>query len=411
MSHHISKYALLALLPALAAAPALAEDAYANTLTGDWNGYRTKLEDAGISTELSYKAHIFNNLSGGLKEGTRALDNLDVIATFDGEKIVGAKGLSATIHLLNNNGGRPDGDLVGSAQGIDNIEVPRATGKLFQAFVQQNLFDDKLSILAGLYALDSEFYITDSSGLFLHSTFGIGTDIAQSGVNGPTIFPFSSVGTRIRVNPTDTTYVQAAILDGVPGDTDHLSGTHINFNENDGLLIVGEAGYTPEGSKIAIGSWYYTEKAQHQIDVDADGLPLKEHNQGIYVIGETKLYKETDDQGLSGFARFGFANADINQFDYAWSTGLVYTGAFPTRDEGQLGFGITGAHNGNDYLRTQAASATPTDKRETSFELTYSDKLLPWLTIQPDAQYVINPSTDSSIDNAFVVGSRLTIDF
>jgi len=404
-----------ALLSSVSFAGAFAADAetkdYSEYLSGNWGGARTSLEDAGISTEVVYKFDVMNNVSGGIKEGTRALDNLDVIFGFDGEKIVGVKGLSAKIQLLNNFGGTPDADLVGSGQGIDNIEVPQSTGKLYQAVIEQNLFEDKISLLAGLYDLNSEFYLTDSSALFIHSTFGIGTDIAQSGQNGPSIFPFTSLAGRVRVKPTEDTYVQFAVLDAVPGDVDHLNGTHINLDENDGELWVAEAGYTPSGAKLAVGKWYYSEKFDHQTLVDSNGDPLKKHSQGAYIIGEKQVYHEQGDQGLTLFGRLGFANGSVNQFDYAWSAGMVYTGLFPSRDEGQLGFAMTGAHNGNEFKDASFAAGTPVDSAETTFELTYSDKITPWLAVQPDVQYLVNPGTDKTIDNALILGTRLTVNF
>jgi porin len=403
---------LALLLVSLAASPALAEQPdYSGTLTGDWGGLRAELEDAGVTTEITYKLDVMGNVSGGIKDGTRVLDNLDAVFTFDGEKLAGAEGLTAVIHLLNNNGGRPDNDLVGSAQGINNIEVPRATGKLYQAFLEQQLFDNKLSVLAGLYDVNSEFYVTESSGLFIHSTFGIGTDAAQSGQNGPSIFPFTSVGGRVRVNPTDTSYVQVAVLDGVPGDTDHLHGTHITFGRNDGTMIFAEAGYAPEAMKLAVGGWYYTEPFDHQTDTDAAGNPVQEHSHGVYLLAEMELYTESEGQGLTGFARFGVADDAVNPFDYAWSAGLVYTGLIPGQDTGQLGFGVTQAHTGDAFRQASFAAGAPVDRAETTLELTYSDNVTPWLALQPDVQYVINPGTDKALDNALVLGARMTISF
>lgn len=387
------------------------ETDYSDRATGNWNGARNKWENAGITLDVVYKLDLLANTTGGIKSGTRALDNLDVVFGFDGEKLLGAKGLSAKIHFLNNFGGHPDADLVGSAQGIDNIEVPDATAKIYQAYVQQNLWDDRFSILAGLYDVNSEFYVTDSSALFIHSTFGIGTDIAQSGAQGPSIFPFTSAGSRVRIAPTEQTYIQAAILDGVSGDTTNPRGTQIDFDQDDGWLTIAEAGFTPENSKIAIGGWYYTQKADHLTEIDSSGDPIKKRSEGAYIIGETQLYEEAKDQGLMAFARFGFANGEVNQFNYAWSAGLVYTGLIPTRDEGQLGFGITGAHNSSEYKQAAITAGTPADSAETTFELTYSDNLTPWLAVQPDVQYIINPGTDKSLDNALVVATRFTINF
>ena len=172
---------------------------FSTKATGDWGGERQKLEDAGVTTYFTYKGDVQSNVSGGIKRGTRLLDNLDVAATFDGEKLLGAKGLSATVHVINNNGGRPNADLVGSVQGVNNYEVPRATAKLYEAYLQQNFYDNRLSFLAGLVDVNTEFYVTDASALFFQPSAGIGTDIAQSGQQGPSIFPFTALGARVRV--------------------------------------------------------------------------------------------------------------------------------------------------------------------------------------------------------------------
>lgn len=388
------------------AVPAMADDAInydEETLTGDWGGKRTELSNAGVDIEIAYTADVMGNVSGGIKNGARALDNLDIVFNFDGEKLFGSEGTSASIYLINNNGGHPDADLTGSAQGIDNIEVSDAAGRVYEAWIQQNFFDDALSIRAGLYDLNSEFYVTDSSGLFLHSTYGIGTDFSQSGVNGPSIFPVTSLAARVLVQPSDQFYFQTAVLDAVPGDPNNVHGTHIDLRDNEGALIAAEAGFTPEGGKVAIGGWYYTERAP---DLVGAGM---HHNQGAYIIGEHVLTHEegSDDQGLTGFARFGIADDSVNQFDYAWSTGLVYTGLIPGRDEGQLGFGIAGAHNSDDYI----TSSGPADSNEIALELTYADNITPWLSVQPDVQYIVNPGTDPSLENALAVGARISVNF
>ena len=90
---------------------------------------------------------------------------------------------------------------------------------------------------------------------------------------------------------------------------------------------------------------------------------------------------------------------------------MVYTGAFKGRDEGKLGLGVTGAHNGSQFKAASLNSGTPVDIAETTFELTYSDKITQWLSVQPDIQYIINPGTDKALDNALVLGTRFTINF
>lgn len=384
-----------------------------STLTGDWGGRRASLADKGIDIGIVYKFDVMSNVSGGIKRGAQALDNLDVIFSLDGEKLIGFRGASALIHFLNNNSSQPGAELVGAAQGVDNIEVPATTGKLYQAWIQQKCMDDKLSVLAGLYDLNSEFYVTDSSGIFIQPTFGIGTDMSQSGQNGPSIFPFTSVAVRVKAQPNGNFFVQAVVLDGAPGDPDNPKGNRVALHHGDGSLLVGEAGYIPGGEahkgKIGLGAWSYTAKFDDLVDFDAAGNPAKRPGNGLYVLGERRIYQVPghDDRGLTAFARVGVANGDVHQFDYAWSAGAVYTGLFPGRDQGRLGLGVNGAHTSRKYRK----SVVPADESETAFELTYSDNLTPWLAVQPDIQYIINPGVDPELKNAVVVGTRVTAKF
>lgn len=83
------------------------------------------------------------------------------------------------------------------------------------------------------------------------------------------------------------------------------------------------------------------------------------------------------------------------------------SGFVPSRPDGQIGFAVTTNVNASKY---RAANA-PVDDRETQFELTYGDMVTPWLFIQPDLQYTINPGTDPTLDNAWTAGLRVGIDF
>ena len=44
---------------------------------------------------------------------------------------------------------------------------------------------------------------------------------------------------------------------------------------------------------------------------------------------------------------------------------------------------------------------------ETAIEFTYRAEICPWLILQPDVQYIINPSMDPSLKNALQIGVRL----
>lgn len=101
----------------------------------------------------------------------------------------------------------------------------------------------------------------------------------------------------------------------------------------------------------------------------------------------------------------------MNQFDTSWSAGLLYTGVLPGRDAGQLGLAVSGVHNGGKFKRAGQLAGAPVNSNETAIELTYSDNLTRWISVQPDIQYVINPGTDPARDNAAIIGGRMTVSF
>ena len=270
-------------------------------------------------------------------------------------------------------------------------------------------------MLFGLYDLNSEFDVIPSAGLFLHASQGIGPEFSQSGVNGPSIFPTTSLGLRFKTSFTEQTYLMAAIWDGISGDPDNSKGTQVSFAEDDGYLTAIEVGLEQASpaeederanAKLALGFWRYSEKFEDTSDTDNFGDPKLRTNQGVYLLGEYALTRESNapHQGLSVFARYGIANDDINPLASYLGFGLAYTGPFAHRDEDQIGLAIANAHTSDKYKDTTGA-----DSQETAIELTYRAPINDWLTIQPDVQYIKDPGTNSSHDNALIVGLRVEV--
>ena len=195
------------------------------------------------------------------------------------------------------------------------------------------------------------------------------------------------------------------------GDVGHSRGTHVSLRPEDGVLVIGEGGYDADDKKLGVGGWYYTKTSDDFTRVDASGRPERGHQQGAYVVGQYPLYREAPEQGLVALAHIGIADDDVDQFDVAWYGGLVYTGLIPGRDADQIGLALSGAHNGDNYRQAARLGGQAVDASENTVELAYSAGITPWLSLKPDVQYVINPGTDKTLDNALVLGTRLTIDF
>lgn len=399
---------------------ALAEEAPdwgSDTLSGDWGGSRSSLYDKGVSVDITHKSDMLANTSGGLARGGAWLMNSEAAISLDLDRLAGWGGGSAFVQYHVQHGNQPqdfNGTYVGSFAGVSNIETGTSTGQFYQAWLQQNSADDSLSLLAGLYAIDSEFYVTDSSGLFVQPPYGMSAEMAQTGRNGPPVFPMGALGLRLKYTGSNF-YAQGALTDGVPGNPNDPRGTQIRLDQGDGTLSVIELGYMPQVeeeaesvNKTALGVWRYSSR----IATDILGNPMQGIDQGFYVLAERTLYAESGNpgQGLAGFARFGVVNKDAYQADWSGSMGLNYQGLFEGRDDDAFGIAVSTSHASDKYRILNGSKSS-----ETVIELTYRAQLLPWLSMQPVVQRIFSPNmgidvnTGAVLQDALVAGVRFEV--
>jgi len=343
--------------------------------------------------EVVYTAELMGNAAGGVERGTRYLDNLDIVFDADLERMVGWTGAQLWLYGLYNNGNSIS-DLVGDAQAVSNIETGTRAIRLYEAWIDQK-FGDSASLRVGLYDLNSEFDALDASGLFVSSPHGIGSDFAQSGQNGPSIFPSTSLAARVALTPAEGWAVRAAVLDGVPGDPARPARTAVKLGKGDGALLVGEVEAPLAGGKLLLGHWRYTAAFDR-----TDGAGAETGNSGSYIRAQLPLARH-DDGTLDAFIRAGVASSRFNMFDRFLSGGLNFTGWVKGRDEDAFGIAIAAAFTADPYRAATGAAAS-----EVAVELTYRAQVTPWLAIQPNAHYVRRPSADPGVDNAVVLGVR-----
>jgi len=419
-----------------------APDWNAQTLTGDWGGARTRMSERGLSTGLLYTGDVLANLSGGTSRSAKYMDNIDLRFAFDLGKFAGWRGATALVHVISDQGSGLNAHNVHSFMGVDNIEVNTNTTKLYQAWIEQRAFDGRLSALAGVYAVNSEFDVIESSAVLLHPAFGTTAVLAQSGRNGPSIFPTTAFGTRVKYQPNPAIYAQMAVLDGVPGDPNNPQGTHIRLRRGDGAFLIAEIGLSPARletavapdrsrrgaarprereqteqapiSKVALGYWEYTARLPDLTDVDSAGNPLRRRSKGAYLLAEQTLYREPQDaqQGLAAFASYAVAERNVNRIDYSLTAGLRYKGLLPGRDDDVLALGIARAHASAKFRQVLSLeTGAPTASAETAIELTYRVQLRPWFALQPVIQRIARPGFGAASGTAWIAGLRTEVAF
>jgi porin len=387
-------------------------------LLGEWNGLRGEMNESGADFSVIYKGDNFSNLAGGLSRGRAYMHNFDAVLSVDAETMVGMTGSKFLVHFISNNGGSFN-KLVGDAQMVSNIEAPGMT-KLYELWLEQAFTFASGSVLTGLYDLNREFYVTRTSGVFLNASHGIGKEIAQTGMNGPSIFPNTSFALRLRLQPLSNWYVQAVALDAVPGAPGNPSAVSFSMSRDDGALMVAEIGYCkdaaesdPSYAKFALGAWWYSSSFDELITGPAGDVIRSRANSGAYLLAEQMILNRggSASRGLALFARAGFANSRINEFDYHVGVGAVYVGLFDGREADVAGIALAHAHAGTEFRSVMVEEGNMVMAGELTLEFTYRGQLTPWLALQPDVQYIVHPGADAAIGAATVIGARVEVSF
>jgi porin len=436
-----------------ASAPARAQDEpkdfwHQDTLTGDWGGLRSTLAEQGISITATYTGEVFSNVQGGIKRGSTYdglfLPQVDV----DLEKLLGWHGASFRVSMIQGHGPAISSGWSGTLLGASStVVIPPAT-RLYNLWLQQNLFDDTLSIRAGLMNVDAEFLTSTTAGLFMNTTFGWPGETGLNLPGGGPAFPLSAPGVRVRLNPApEGIYLQGAVFSGDPTghngsnslSTSIPSGTVVSFNG--GAFIIGEVGYAVNQAKDAkgppaaykFGGWYHTSNRFQDQRFDNIGLSLanpassgvpRNHSGdwGLYGVVDTAIF-QTESGGLSAFARLAGSPGDRNLISFYGDAGLAYKGLIPGRDDDTAGIGVAYARIGGNARGldqdTQffALSSYPVRDQEIVLELTYQFQLTPWMILQPNLQRSFHPggrvlNPDGSIrHDALVLGLRSALTF
>lgn len=353
-----------------------------------------------------YVVDLMGNVAGGDARGARVLDNFEVTADGDLDRLAGWRGARAHLHVLSNQGGSINA-LAGTVQGVDNIEVADGRVKLYEAWVEQDLAGGRAALLVGLSDLNVDFYQNDSAGMLVAPAFGIGSELAATGPNGPSIFPSTALTMRLKTSIGTSGYFHAAVVNaraGVLGDT-----TGIDLGMHDGALLIAEAGTRANG-KLAFGAWRYTRRQDDMRACDGNGDPVKRTAIGAYVLVDQRLVGD-DGRGIDLFLRAGISDGKTTPFRGGFQTGLLARGLVPGRPDGQFSIGVAQGLLSQALRQTVRDAGDRADAAETGIEITYQDRAAPFLAVQPDVQYVRRAYAGAGRRSAFVVGLRLIAEF
>jgi porin len=376
-----------------------------STPPADTGGLSPKPPASAFTLNGAYTLDLLGVAEGGLSPGTGASDLLEVSGAYDGAAH-GLSGLSGLITIDHTFGSRISAEHVGALQSVSSSEASGAT-RLFEAWAQLKSVGGATGVKIGLVDLNSAFDVQETAALFLNASYGLGPEIGDTGVNGPSTYPTTALAVTGFYKPSDAWKVQLGVFDATAGDPEHRSA-FVAVKLAGALIIAEVERRFGDAMRLDAGAWTYTNAFPSLVAVQPDGRPIPVHgNAGVYGLAEARLLPVGDKGGgLSGWVRFGLANGDINLVQNAVSAGLVYSGPMFGRREDEAGVAFTRAGFGRGAQVAAASEGRLVSGAETVIEATYKAVLTSWISLQPDLQYVIRPQGERRVPNAVVLGLR-----
>jgi porin len=417
-------------------------------LSGDWGGLRSYLEGKGLTFTLPYTNDFLANVRGGIGPGAVGIGVFQPQLDVDLQKLVGWEGGKIHAHGLVTHGPFFSATYLGNILAVSNLEAG-PVARLYSLWYEQNAFNDRLSVRAGLMSADSQFLQSKTASNFINNSISWPTFLAANLPAGGPAYPLPAPGVRVRIKPIDEVAFQAAVFSGDPsgGDGSNQSAplpTGTVFSFRGGAFVIAEASYLPNQSAGAkglpgayrIGAWYHTSPrfADQRFDniglsladPQSTGIPLNHTGDtGFYGVIDQMFYRVpgTEDQGLSGFIRAGGVPNDRNLISFYADGGVLYKGLLPRRPDDKVGIAAAYARVGGNARSLDADVGLfgnfiyPIRTGETMIEMMYQAQLAPWWMLQPELQYIVRPgggvpNSDGSIrPNAWVIAVRSSLNF
>lgn len=343
-----------------------------------------------VTFDLSYTGDDVGNLMGGIKKGAAYLGLVDFGLAVNTGNAGLWKGGELYIQIQNTHGNSPTASLVGDNQVFSNIENGNYT-YLYELRYKHTI--ERFWVNFGIIDLNSEFIVTEEGSNFINSSFGV---IPTVSGNVPlSIFPKNSLGVMVNYAFDNGLSVQAALMDGDPGDleNDPFNLKH-NISREQGLFSVGEIIYSSQKGKYKFGGYYHSGRFADVLSPSS----IKKYNYGFYALLDQTLAEFSANKELRSFIQLGYAPTNRNYLDWYYAGGVNLYSPF-SRNGDVVGLAIARASINNNYFSANSAASY---RCETAVEFSYSVTLSNYISIKPNVQYIINPGICKSKTNALV---------
>ena len=398
------------------------------TLTGDWDGLRTELQDAGVSLNGHYVSESAGIVAGGPHRAARYTQQFDLESVFDLQRLAGIRDARIQLTLTDRSGRSLSNDVLHNQFSVQQLYGAGQDFRLAELNYQQELDNRKFEIELGWSPLGDDFANLPGFCEFQNGVI-CGHANAMTTNSGAHNFPIAQWGARVKVRASPGFYVEAGAYRVNPNAGDSNQGFDLSF-QGTGVMVPVELGWRTGRNmpgEYKIGT-YYNSSATPDVYEDVNGMPagltgapFLEHQGrwGGYGIASQTVYRAAagSPRSLRLGVMAGMGDRATSRYDYFWLAGGVWQGPFPGRDQDFVSFLFASAHTNPRVTRYQrdrygiSPGSIGIQTYEDIAEVDYGASITPWLLLRPNLQYVIRPGGTGAIPDALVVGLHAQVTF
>jgi porin len=381
----------------------MSSSASAGVIDG-WSSTKSDWEEKGITAELLYVGEFWSNVGGGTKEDETYLGTVDLMLTFDTEKLGLWDNGTFFVYGVDAHGGEKlTGEIVGDTQGASSIEGSRSS-RILELWYEHQV-SNATSVLLGIHDANGDFGFPEYAGVFSNGSFGLDPVLGGGRIG---TYPIASPGVRIKHAVNDRWTSLLGVYDGDPDDAENEEHfVRSDFDSDGGVLILLENQFTFGEERdipdtVKLGVWHNTGDFADVVEVNGSGdAILREGNTGLYVIVDKHLAEIGDGGSLGSFVQFAAASEDQNEVDYYAGAGLVLSGFWAAREHDECGIAVNHIHI-SDKISGR-------ENTEIVVEASYVAPITENLTIMPNYQFITNPGAVTGVGDASVLGLRFEL--
>lgn len=405
---------------------------------------RTSLGNLGIDILGDFITEFASNVSGGVQKGSTFANQLGIELDVDWQKLARIQGLSTHVVVVNRSGSPASSPSIIGDSLLPVQEIYGAGGDtavhLVYAFAEEKVLNDRLDVALGRMPLANDFAASPLNCNFMNNSLCGNPKSLPGGDIGFSSYPDAVWGARVRVRPTDDTYVQTGIYatdQGLYKYPGFRSGFKFDTSRINGQTFPVEAAWLPTFGADRLPGHYklgfsYDNAPQNDFYVDTNGAPAalsglpyrshKGHTQA-WALFDQMLVRQGPGTNDGITLLGGYIHNDPSTSVYAeqYYGALLDRAFWKARPLDTIGLLFTYLNTSPQLARAQqldldigepiANGATGVQRHMQILEVNYDIHVYRGVNFEPDFQYVFRPNAVNNIKDAAVFGFKSHIAF